>query len=177
MKQVWQLCPATGILWPWQQTQQAQAEEEEAQTQTTRRGGRAGIAAGDRNSFIISNANVMMSKVSNCCIFEIPLRTHFALMCYAGGGKGRQGLRVSCSRVWFYNCNPVMWEAGQEAAAAACPLVEALLLLSPATATLMVRTKLVMIATSHFWPPARPPARQSAMPSVSQVQLTPDAGV
>lgn len=70
-----------------------------------------------------------------------------------------------------------MWEAGQEAAAAACPLVEALLLLSPATATLMVRTKLVMIATSHFWPYARPPVCQSVMQSVSQVQLTPDAGV
>lgn len=113
----------------------------------------------------------MMSKVSNCCIFEIPLRTHFALMCYAGGGKGRQGLRVSCSRVWFYNCNPVMWEAGQEAAAW-CPLVEALLLLSPATATLMVRTKLVMIATSHFWSSARPPASQSVSHAVSQSSPT-----
>lgn len=73
-----------------------------------------------------------------------------------GGGEGcglaaAAGERVCCG--WKQFTRHVGGRTAATATTTTCPLVEALFLLSPATATLMVRTKLVMIATSgHFRP-------------------------
>lgn len=103
----------------------------------------------DRNSFIIIVHGGPVESLELQHFWDSGARTHFALMCCRVRVAWGVGLDLLWQMQAFYNCNrPIEsgWADGYQAGRH--PLVEALLLLSPASAMLMVRIKLVMIATS-----------------------------